>query len=125
MYNENTASFNLTEDLLFVLKQRKMFRIEEAYYQGTINPSIEFFKTELFSLRGGLEGSFTHINETDIPGWGLLFGTSHKFKNNGLGIDINVSYRQRPAFTLGEILLPELVLNTEVYYEGLFIKRRK
>lgn len=124
MYNENTGSFTLTEDLLLVMKQRNVFRIEEEYYQGTLNPSIEFFTIEQFSLRGGVEGSYTHINGEDILGWGLLFGTSYQWKNSGAGIDINISYRQGPALSLGEILLPELVINSELYLEGLFVKKR-
>jgi len=121
--NTLTVSFN-ERNTFFILKQINNVCFDRTYYYATLLPALEHFLTNWISLRFGLEGSFSLLNDSTLFGYGLMSGFTIRNNKRGLELDLNVTYRMRPSRAVEELLYPDLVGLVSLSWNDLFLSRQ-
>jgi hypothetical protein len=123
-YLENTVTFAFNQKrTFFLIKQLNDISFDRVYYFGRILPAVEHFFFDWFSLRAGIEGLFSQLNDSSLLGYGVMGGVTFRIIPWGLDIDFNVSYRLRPSRVIEEFLYPDLLGLISISLNDLFISR--
>ncbi len=118
IYVEQTLTFVLNKKTTFLaLKQANDFYLDRDLYYGRAMPCVEQWFFDLFSLRAGAEGTMFARDGGIALGWGATGGATLRIWK--FDIDANYTFRQRPARTLDETVIPESVLFFTVSLNGL------
>ncbi len=121
---ENTLTLSLNDRRTFLLvKQINNVCFDRTYYYATIMPAVEHFLTDWVSFRGGIEGSFSILNDSAQIGYGILGGFTLRYPKWGLECDFNVTYRLRPSRAVEELLYKDLVILMNITLNDVFISR--
>ncbi len=124
VFLENTLTFAFNQKrTFFLIKQLNDVSFDRVYYFGRILPAVEHFFFNWFSLRAGIEGSFSQLNDSSLLGYGAMGGFTFRIIPWGLDIDLNVSYRLRPSRAIEELLYRDLLLLLSVSLNDVFISR--
>jgi hypothetical protein len=122
---ENTLTLALNErKTFFILKQINNICYDRIYYFGTLLPAVEHFLAKWVSLRGGLEGSASLLNDSLMFGYGLLGGVTFRGIKRGFEVDLNITYRMRPSRAVEELLYPDFLLLLNLAWNDVFVSRK-
>ena len=122
---ENTLTLSFNERNTFlILKQINNVCFDRTYYYGTILPAVEHFLSKKVSLRGGVEGSFSILNDSTLFGGGLLGGVTFRSIRRGFELDLNITYRMRPSRAIEELLFPDFLFLLNLTWNDLFFSRK-
>jgi TolB-like protein len=125
LYNENTFTWESADKNLFlIVKQTNEIPLGTLDYYARLLPALEYFFSNRFSLRGGIEGSFGYLDGTPRFGFGAELGTTYRFLPLGLEFDLNAAYWLRPSRNIPGLLYPAFTVLAGVGYNGLFSSRR-
>jgi TolB-like protein len=125
LYNENTFTWvSANRKLFLIVKQTNEIPLETLDYFTRLLPAVEFFFSNRFSLRAGIEGSFGYLDGTPQFGFGGELGTTYRFLPLGLDFDLNAAYWLRPSRNVPGLLYPSFTLLAGVGYNGLFSSYR-
>lgn len=118
LYVEQTLNFAFADGaLLLALKQANDIYVDRDLYYGRATPMFEIWPLRFLALRAGAEGSLIMRDGVKAIGWGAAGGLS--FKVWKATVDLNYTFRQRPARTLPEIVVPESIFFFTVSMDGL------
>ncbi|HUW68609.1 MAG TPA: hypothetical protein VMX33_00115 [bacterium] len=118
VYVEQTLNMALADgSILLALKQANDIYTERDLYYGRATPMVEIWPLPYLALRAGGEGSLIMRDGAQAFGWGATGGLS--FKIWKATVDLNYTFRQRPARTLAEIVIPESIFFVTVSMDGL------
>jgi TolB-like protein len=121
---ENTLTLSFNERNTFlIVKQINNVCYDRVYYYATLLPAVEHFLAKWISLRSGLEGSLSLLNDSLMFGYGLLGGVTFRNIKRGFEMDLNVTYRMRPSRAVEELLYPDLVVLLNLTWNDLFVSR--
>jgi len=118
IYGEQTLTLVLNGGRLFLaLKQANDIYLDRSLYYGRVMPMAEWWLASFMSIRGGVEGSI--VSRDGAAGYGLggTAGLSVRFWK--LELDANYTFRERPARTLADVIVPESVLFVTLSMNGL------
>jgi TolB-like protein len=123
---ENTLTLSFNErDTFFILKQINNICYDRIYYYGSLLPALEHFVAKWVSLRGGIEGSVSLLNDSFNFGYGLLGGVTFRNISRGFEIDLNITYRMRPSRAVEELLYPDFLFLFNLSWNEVFLSRQK
>ncbi|MFP4267236.1 MAG: hypothetical protein ACLFQW_04515 [Spirochaetaceae bacterium] len=124
LYIENTFTFSFNQKQTFLLiKQLNDVSFDRVFYFGRILPAVEHFISNWVSLRAGIEGSFSQLSESSLLGYGFLGGVTFRIIPWKLDIDLNVSYRLRPSWSIEEFLYQDYLIMLGFSLNDVFIAR--
>ncbi len=127
VYNENTFTWISADTKAFViLKQTNEVSLAPAltYFFCRLLPAFEYFFSDWFSLRAGIEGSFAYFSGAPTFGYGAVIGTTFRVIPIGMDFDLNASYNLRPSRNVPGLLYPDFVVLLGVSFNDLLISRR-
>ena len=118
VYVEQTLNLALANgSVLLALKQANDIYIDRDLYYGRATPMAEIWLLPSLAVRAGGEGSMIMRDGAQAFGWGATGGLS--FKIWKATVDLNYTFRQRPARTLAEVVIPESIFFVTVSMDGL------
>jgi len=118
VYVEQTLNLALANgSILLALKQANDIYLDRDLYYGRATPMVEVWPLQGLALRAGGEGSLIMRDGNQSYGWGATGGLS--FKVWKATIDLNYTFRQRPARTLEDVVIPESIFFVTVSMDGL------
>jgi len=121
---ENTLTLSLNDRrTFFLVKQINNVCFDRTYYYATLMPAVEHFLTDWVSFRGGIECSFSLLNDSALIGYGILGGFTLRNNKRRFEFDLNVTYRLRPSRAVEELLYKDLVMLMNITLNDLFISR--
>lgn len=120
VYVEQTLNMALADgSVLLALKQANDIYTERDLYYGRATPMVEIWPLPYIALRAGGEGSLIMRDGDRAFGWGATGGLS--FKIWKATVDLNYTFRQRPARTLADVVIPESIFFVTVSMDGLLV----
>jgi len=121
LYVEQTLSLALDGKRTFLaLKQANDIYFGRDLYFGRAMPCVERWFGDGFSLRLGAEGTLFWMDGALRYGWGGTTGST--FRLGAYDVDVNFTFRMRPARTLKDVIIPEAVAFVTLSRSGLFVK---
>ena len=102
------------------LKQANDIYFGRDLYFGRAMPCVERWFGDGFSLRLGAEGTLFWMDGALRYGWGGTTGST--FRLGAYDVDVNFTFRMRPARTLKDVIIPEAVAFVTLSRSGLFVK---
>jgi TolB-like protein len=121
VYVEQTLNLALAKgSILLAVKQANDIYADRDLYYGRATPMAEIWLLPSLAVRAGGEGSLIIRDGVKAFGWGATGGLSIKVR--AVMVDLNYTFRQRPARTLAEIVIPESIFFVTVSMDGLLRK---
>jgi TolB-like protein len=121
LYVEQTLSLAFNDKKTIVgLKQVNDLYMDRAFYYGRLMPCAEQWFFGKFSVRAGVEGTLIVRDSDTKLGWGGTGGITIRLWQ--FDLDINYTYRQRPSYSMEEIIVPESVTFITLTANGLLKK---
>ncbi|MBE3064469.1 MAG: hypothetical protein IMZ69_05570 [Spirochaetes bacterium] len=121
---ENTLTMAFQEKATFlILKQINNVSLDRPYTFVTLMPAVEHFFAPWVSVRAGLEGSMSLLNETFQMGFGALTGITFRSLRRGFDVDLNLTWRQRPSRVVEGVLYTDLMALINLTWNGIGMRR--
>jgi len=121
LYVEQTLALAFNEKTTIIgIKQVNDIYLDRDFYYGRLMPCVEQWFFNRFSVRAGIEGTLIVRDSGKKLGWGGTAGLSIRIWR--FDLDINYTYRERPAFSIEEIIVPESVIFMTLTANGLLKK---